>query len=196
MMVQDVGHHLVEGGKSILLDCSRVGLVCLFAMNGRDKRVVVGTRTCRSWCGCCAMIYEEIESTEGEKGDTCKESWVGSFDGHERAQSESSHMSHLLQTIMDIRHPLPEHIHILRACYNDDAPDFVALGGDHSVHVYLIVRLRLDVALFPVADPFIFRQYESSATLVASFHVGSRITALAWSSRSVSPSHSDQWIIE
>ncbi|ETW85578.1 hypothetical protein HETIRDRAFT_309790 [Heterobasidion irregulare TC 32-1] len=77
---------------------------------------------------------------------------------------------------MDIRHPLPEHIHVLRACYNDDAPDFVALGGDHSVHVYLI--------------------YESSATLVASFHVGSRITALAWSSRSVSPSHSDQWIIE
>jgi len=31
---------------------------------------------------------------------------------------------------------------------------------------------------------------------IASFHIGSRITALAWSSRTVSPSSSDKWIIE
>ncbi|THH20935.1 hypothetical protein EW146_g496 [Bondarzewia mesenterica] len=77
---------------------------------------------------------------------------------------------------MDIRLPLPEHIHVLRACYNDDARDIIALGGEHSVHVLLVT--------------------ESSASTIASFHVGSRITALAWSSRTISPSTSDTWFLE
>ena len=39
-------------------------------------------------------------------------------------------------------------------------------------------------------------QLDTVATQVATFNVGSRITAIAWSSRTVSPSLSDDWSIE
>jgi len=39
-------------------------------------------------------------------------------------------------------------------------------------------------------------QLETTATQIATFNVGSRITAMAWSSRTVSPSFTDDWSIE
>ena len=39
-------------------------------------------------------------------------------------------------------------------------------------------------------------QLDTTAIQVATFNVGSRITAIAWSSRTVSPSLSDDWSIE
>ncbi|KAH9967927.1 hypothetical protein BC827DRAFT_1169121 [Russula dissimulans] len=77
---------------------------------------------------------------------------------------------------MDLRHDHGALIHVVRACDNADAPDLVAIGGENSVSVLLITN--------------------TAADLLASFHVGSRITALAWSPRAVSPSSSDQWFIE
>ncbi|KAI0259972.1 hypothetical protein BC834DRAFT_961640 [Gloeopeniophorella convolvens] len=77
---------------------------------------------------------------------------------------------------MDIRHDHGALIHVVRACDNGDAPDLVAIGGDSSVSILLIT--------------------DTAATPVASFHIGARISALAWSPRAVSPSASDQWLIE
>ncbi|KAF8497127.1 hypothetical protein F5888DRAFT_1700556 [Russula emetica] len=77
---------------------------------------------------------------------------------------------------MDLRHDHGTLIHVVRACDNADAPDLVAIGGENSVSVLLIT--------------------DTSADLVASFPLGSRITTLAWSPRAVSPSSSDQWFIE
>ncbi|KAH9174248.1 hypothetical protein EDB89DRAFT_1849205 [Lactarius sanguifluus] len=77
---------------------------------------------------------------------------------------------------MDLRHDHGALIHVVRACDNADAPSLVAIGGENSVSVLLIT--------------------DTSVDLVASFHIGSRITALAWSPRTVSSSSSDQWLIE
>ncbi|KAI9510383.1 hypothetical protein F5148DRAFT_1011012 [Russula earlei] len=78
--------------------------------------------------------------------------------------------------MIDLRHDHGALIHVVRACDNADAPDLVAIGGENSVSVLLIT--------------------DSSAELIASFHVGSRVAALAWSPRAVSPSSSDQWFVE
>ncbi|KAG1778608.1 hypothetical protein EV702DRAFT_1219177 [Suillus placidus] len=67
-------------------------------------------------------------------------------------------------------------VFVVRACSNDDGADLLAIAGEHSVEV------------FRVSPPISER--------VASFHVGRRITALAWSPRSISPSSSDDWVIE
>ena len=40
------------------------------------------------------------------------------------------------------------------------------------------------------------RQTPTSCKVIANFHVGSRITALAWSPRTTSPSLTDEWSIE
>lgn len=40
---------------------------------------------------------------------------------------------------MDIRYSHPTDVFVVRACYYDDATDLVAIGGDHSVEVLLIV---------------------------------------------------------
>ncbi|KAH9056630.1 hypothetical protein EDB87DRAFT_1635482 [Lactarius vividus] len=77
---------------------------------------------------------------------------------------------------MDLRHDHGALIHVVRACDNADAPNLIAIGGENSVSVLLIA--------------------DTSVDLVASFHLGSRITALAWSPRTVSSSSSDQWLIE
>ncbi|CAK5264077.1 unnamed protein product [Mycena citricolor] len=68
-------------------------------------------------------------------------------------------------------------IYALATGKNDDAADLVAVGTDHSVTVLLL-------------------SLENTPRVVASFHVGAKITALAWSPRSVSPSFSDQWLLE
>ncbi|KAJ7063043.1 WD40-repeat-containing domain protein [Mycena amicta] len=62
-------------------------------------------------------------------------------------------------------------IYVLRSSDSD----LIAVGTDHSVEVLL------------VDDRF---------TPVASFHVGQRITALAFSPRTISPSRSQDWLIE
>ncbi|KAJ6546410.1 hypothetical protein DFH09DRAFT_927287 [Mycena vulgaris] len=67
-------------------------------------------------------------------------------------------------------------IYVLQAAKNDDAADLVALGTDHSVEILTIT--------------------DRAVKSVASFHIGSRITAIAFSPRTVSPSCSDDWLIE
>ena len=70
----------------------------------------------------------------------------------------------------------------------------VALGGENAVEVLQVVR-RWPSIYFLEIDCCII-QTPSSSRIVASFHVGARITALAWSPRTVSSSSSDQWFIE
>ncbi|CAA7270166.1 unnamed protein product [Cyclocybe aegerita] len=76
----------------------------------------------------------------------------------------------------DLSYDHPTAVYALAPCRNADATDLIAVGGEHSVDVLQVT----DAACLPLA----------------SFHVGSRITALAWSSRSVSPSAGDKWVIE
>ena len=77
---------------------------------------------------------------------------------------------------MDLKYNHQTIIYVLNACHNDDAPDLVAIGGEHSVEV------------IQVAD--------DTCTSLATWHIGNRITAVAWSPRTISPSHSDQWLLE
>ncbi|KAF8964133.1 hypothetical protein BDZ97DRAFT_947116 [Flammula alnicola] len=77
---------------------------------------------------------------------------------------------------MDLEFTHPTEIYSLRPCRNTDAPDLLAIGGEHSVEI------------IQVSDTACHR--------LASFHIGSRITALAWSSRTISPSSGDSWVIE
>lgn len=93
---------------------------------------------------------------------------------------------------MDIRYNHPTLIHVLRACTNDDATDLLAIGGEHSVDVLLVVSYSDSLSL---SCPH-FPQTDSTCHSLASFHIGSSITALAWSSATISPTSSDQWLIE
>ncbi|EIN07588.1 hypothetical protein PUNSTDRAFT_70465 [Punctularia strigosozonata HHB-11173 SS5] len=77
---------------------------------------------------------------------------------------------------MDLRFRHPTTVHRVRACLADDAHDLVAVAGEHSVDV------------IQVAD--------TGFTQIASFHIGTSVTALAWSPRTVSPSRSDRWLLE
>ncbi|KAF8892685.1 hypothetical protein BD779DRAFT_1510340 [Infundibulicybe gibba] len=77
---------------------------------------------------------------------------------------------------MDVRYNHGTNVHVLRACTHDDACDLLAIGGDHSVDVLFLTG--------------------STLQHLASFNVGARITALAWSSRTTSPSFTDNWFIE
>ena len=95
--------------------------------------------------------------------------------------------------VMDIRYDHPSFIHVLRACQNDDAADLIALGGDHSVDILLVVS---SFWLPQIISWLTSRQTDSACQLFASFHIGSNITALAWSPTTVSPTASDDWLIE
>ncbi|KAJ7098179.1 hypothetical protein B0H15DRAFT_772575 [Mycena belliarum] len=75
---------------------------------------------------------------------------------------------------LDFKFDSASDIYVLQAAHTDDAPDLVALGTDHSVQVLVI----------------------ADRTSIASFHIGSRITSIAFSPRSVSPSCSDDWLVE
>ncbi|KAF8163054.1 hypothetical protein B0H34DRAFT_649842 [Crassisporium funariophilum] len=77
---------------------------------------------------------------------------------------------------MDLQFNHPTTVFSLCACRNTDASDLIAVGGEHSVDILQVT--------------------DTVCRRIASFHVGSRITALAWSSRTVSPSSSDKWTIE
>ncbi|KAF5386974.1 hypothetical protein D9615_001774 [Tricholomella constricta] len=77
---------------------------------------------------------------------------------------------------MDLQHHHPARLDALRCCYNDDATDLVAVAAEHSLDVLLVTH--------------------SACQTLASFHIGCRITALAWSPLTVSPSSTDNWHIE
>ncbi len=77
---------------------------------------------------------------------------------------------------MDLEHQHPTPVHAIRACTAPDARDLLAVAGEHTVEV------------LQVSDTALRR--------VASFHVGARITAIAWSPHTVSPASSDAWAIE
>ncbi|TFK26364.1 hypothetical protein FA15DRAFT_667446 [Coprinopsis marcescibilis] len=77
---------------------------------------------------------------------------------------------------MDLRYTHPTQIYALRPCHNDDARDLVAIGGQHSVQVLLLTPTEVKA--------------------IATFHIGTRITAIAWSSSTVSPSSSDSWSLQ
>ena len=40
---------------------------------------------------------------------------------------------------MDVRHSHGTEVHVVRACYEDDAADLIAVGGAHSVEILLLV---------------------------------------------------------
>ncbi|KAL9714904.1 hypothetical protein Ac2012v2_001564 [Leucoagaricus gongylophorus] len=77
---------------------------------------------------------------------------------------------------MDFSYQLPTIIHVLKTSTTDDAIDLIALGGDHSVDVLQVT--------------------DAGIRSLASFYIGLRITAVAWSNNSVSPSSSENWSIE
>ncbi|KAF9002014.1 hypothetical protein BDQ17DRAFT_1327033 [Cyathus striatus] len=77
---------------------------------------------------------------------------------------------------MDIHYDHRAEISVVRACLSDDANDLLAVGGEHSVDV--------------------LRVTDTGFRTIASFHTGTRITALAWSSNTISPTAADEWAIE
>ncbi|KAG8904322.1 hypothetical protein FRB99_001907 [Tulasnella sp. 403] len=74
----------------------------------------------------------------------------------------------------------PTDVHCVRACLNEDALDLLAVGGENTVEI-LKRNLEADTPVFE---------------LVASFHVATRVRAIAWSPRTVSPSASRKWFLE
>ncbi|KAF9475327.1 hypothetical protein BDN70DRAFT_883862 [Pholiota conissans] len=77
---------------------------------------------------------------------------------------------------MDLEYTHPTDVYAIRPCRAPDANDLLAIAGEHSVDI------------LQVSD--------SALQLIATFHVGTRITTLAWSARTVSPSASASWVIE
>ncbi|KAG8997532.1 hypothetical protein FRB94_007625 [Tulasnella sp. JGI-2019a] len=71
-------------------------------------------------------------------------------------------------------------VHCVRACMNEDGHDVLAVGGESRLEV-----LHRDAA-----------SSSPEYTVIASFYIGSPITAIAWSSRSTSPSRAASWFLE
>ncbi|KAJ7764487.1 hypothetical protein DFH07DRAFT_867220 [Mycena maculata] len=67
-------------------------------------------------------------------------------------------------------------IYAIRSGKTDDAADLLALGSEHSVEILIVAA--------------------TGCKSIASFHIGARITALAFSPRTISPGFSDDWLIE
>jgi len=77
---------------------------------------------------------------------------------------------------MDIKYSHGSPVRAIRACYYDDALDLLAVAGEESVSVLQCNQVSVEV--------------------IATFVIGLRVTALAWSSKTVSPSVSDDWCLE
>ncbi|KAH9483812.1 hypothetical protein JR316_0003290 [Psilocybe cubensis] len=77
---------------------------------------------------------------------------------------------------IDLEFLHPTDIYALRPCRNPDATDLIAIGGEHSVEVILVS--------------------DTACRRIACFHVGSRITTLAWSSKTTSPTSTEKWTLE
>ncbi|KZT28638.1 hypothetical protein NEOLEDRAFT_1161100 [Neolentinus lepideus HHB14362 ss-1] len=76
----------------------------------------------------------------------------------------------------EIRYNLESTAGVVRACHHDDATDLVAVTTEHTCQVLLVG--------------------ETSCQSIACFHLGGPVTSLAWSPRTVSPSVSDEWLVE
>ncbi|KZT03433.1 uncharacterized protein LAESUDRAFT_704750 [Laetiporus sulphureus 93-53] len=76
----------------------------------------------------------------------------------------------------DMSHTHSSEVHAVRACYFEDGVDLIAIGGTHTVEVLLITA--------------------TSCHSVATFEVGTRVTGLAWSPNTVSPSANTEWVFE
>ena len=64
---------------------------------------------------------------------------------------------HGFSLTMDLRHDHGALIHVVRACDNGDAPNLIAIGGENSVSVLLVVcattfSLRRPVYVHPPPD--------------------------------------------
>ncbi|KAI5124016.1 hypothetical protein M0805_003848 [Coniferiporia weirii] len=77
---------------------------------------------------------------------------------------------------MDLKYSLGTNILALRACYNEDGADLLAVAGEDSVQVLQ-------------CNP-------NKIRLLAFFTIGLRVTAIAWSPRTISPAASDDWHLE
>ncbi|KAF8623975.1 hypothetical protein AX15_006129 [Amanita polypyramis BW_CC] len=77
---------------------------------------------------------------------------------------------------MDFQHTHNTDIFCLKTCPFDDGRDLIAIGGDYGVDILTVGS--------------------SECRVVASFHIGARVTALAWSSKSVSPNIGSEWVLE
>jgi hypothetical protein len=74
--------------------------------------------------------------------------------------------------MMDLRHDHGALIHVARACDNADAPDLVAIGGENSVSVLLIVCATIFV-ISPVSvfiEPFDACAYDRPTLQQTSSH--------------------------
>lgn len=167
-----------------------------------EEWVVELARLERSWIVSFPVLDEKVKGNERREGQRCEgpRIWI-------LVLRRSSHTNDCCCTgycilvyiddqllVMDIRYNHPSFIHVLRACQNDDAADLIALGGDHSVDILLVVSSFF--WLPQLISRLTSRQTDSACQLFASFHIGSNITALAWSPTTVSPTASDDWLIE
>lgn len=153
------------------------------------------------------MFCNESEGGEGGSYEAEEDEWIWTFPtsslrqhteiGGKRAISGRSFVpnSRLGLASMDIRYNHGSLVHCLRASHTQDAPDLLAIGGEHSVAILQVVS-RFCYQKKPCEVRPVLDQLDTTATQIATFNVGCRITAIAWSSRTVSPSLSDDWSLE
>ncbi|KAH8117143.1 hypothetical protein DFH11DRAFT_983710 [Phellopilus nigrolimitatus] len=77
---------------------------------------------------------------------------------------------------MDLKHIHGTNVLAVRACYHEDGADLLAVAGEDSVQILQCNHHAIKSLAF--------------------FTVGLKVTAIAWSSRAVSPAVSDEWCIE
>jgi len=72
-------------------------------------------------------------------------------------------LCHTTNLVMDLEFNHPTDIYSLRPCRNADAPDIVAIGGEHSVEVIQVVRISLlaHIHLTPTSHRRILRAISS-----------------------------------
>ena len=94
------------------------------------------------------MMYESVICGKGSKSDCEEESWIWCTLWTLRRANWHTALVKVRddqsgdgppRSLMDLRHDHGALIHVVRACDNADAPDLVAIGGENSVSVLLIV---------------------------------------------------------
>lgn len=143
------------------------------------------TRLERRWVGLFPAFDDGEKCSKGRERESEEQPRVGPF--------SNGWLCHT-NLAMDLEFNHPTDIYSLRPCRNTDAPDIVAIGGEHSVEVIQVVSIFFSNDTKCQLDSNF--QSDTACHLLASFHVGSRITAIAWSSRTVSPSSSEKWLFE
>lgn len=100
--------------------------------------------------------------------------------------------------MLDLKHVYGTDVLVLRSCYHHDGSDLLSIAGDGSVQIIQCVRRLISPA---TGDWYlnilsVVSQTDTSIRPLAYFAVGLRVTAIAWSPRSVSPAASDEWFLE